>query len=172
MEHLIKSIIKASKITRDDFKEALDSYLEDNYSQSDVDTITNFDSEVGIEKKNTSYKLYRGVFLNDVSEDKKQDLLKSKTYSDEEMSWTKNFDVAKAFALGTNIYEKDFSPLKQDQVGIVLEETFPTNQIIIDIDYAIGNEEYEDLQAISEEEVLVKQKKRNVTIKQIFSAES
>lgn len=68
MESLVNSIVKSATITQEDFIDALNSYLEDNYSDQNLKTISDFDSKIGFEKKNKVYTLYRGVFFNEISE--------------------------------------------------------------------------------------------------------
>jgi hypothetical protein len=94
-----------------------------------------------------------------------------KEYSDNNISFSTEINVAKAFAMGSNIYDKS-EQLKDNQVGLLLERTFRPDEIVIDIDYASSKDDYESLQAISESEVLVKQKKRILKVKQIFTSEN
>ena len=164
---IAQEILKKSTVTKENFIEALDDYLQDNYSDGDVKTLTSFKSEVGSEKQSKTYHLYRGVFLNDVSDVEKERLSKLKTYSSDSMSWSTDLNVAKAFAHGSNIYEKNFD-LKDDQVGMMLEGTFPSDEVIVDLDYVASKEDYENLGAITENEVLVKPSKKEFKIKQVF----
>jgi hypothetical protein len=151
-----------SSVSQEDFIDSLNSYLSDNYNENDIKIITEFKTNVGQEKQNKVYHLYRGVFYNNLPEDKKQEIIKIKSFLDKEMSYTTDLSVAKAFAHGSNIYENDLSSLKNDQFGFVVEGNFSPNEVVIDIDYAI--QKGLDIESISEHEVLVKPKNRNLNV--------
>jgi len=158
-EKLIFEII--ASVTEEDFIDSLNSYLSDNYDENDIKIITEFKTSEK-EKQNKVYKLYRGVFYNNISKDKKQEIIKTKSFLDNEMSYTTDLNVAKVFAHGSNIYENDLSKLKDDQFGFVVEGNFSSNEVVIDIDYAI--QKGLDIEAISEHEVIVKPKNRNLNV--------
>ena len=147
----------------DVFINSLNNYIQDNYSDKDIKIIQNFKSRIGIEKEK-SLRLYRGIFLDNLSEKEINYYLNLKFIEDKNISYTRSYSEALAFASGSNIFNKTHSKLSSEQLGILLKVQIPVNDIIIDLNYALNSDEYEELDIIEENEVIVKIKSRQCKI--------
>lgn len=149
-------------VSKNNFIKAVNSYVEDNYTDKDLKIIQNYKSIQGIDK-NMGHILYRGLFLNGLSNAQIREYFSMKFIEDKGMSWTHSYSEAMSFAYGSNIFSSN-KKLAPNQLGIVIQSSFSLNDIIIDFNYILKNNTYPELEVIEEDEVLVKIKKRNCKI--------
>lgn len=166
-------------VNEEDFSDAMDSYLSDNYSDETVKTILNYK---GDEFKKSSYSgtvLYRGIFFNGLAQNKIADLDKlAKTYKMQDIeSWTTSYEEAKFFGVGKTKYdnvgslESESKNLDDDQAGVIISmKNIKSKDVIFDADYALSNGA--DFDVIEGDEVLLRKHKPKIEILSIISKNS
>lgn len=86
-------------------------------------------------------------------------------------SWTLDKNIAKLFASGKKGYG-DYRKMPNNEIGVILKNTFPSSDILLDINWLNNNKYINDNTILSEEmEVIVKPKKRYVEVVEIFKSD-
>ena len=151
-------------VNREEFNEALNDYIADNYDEQTLQTMLGFQPEPGVDfDPKAPGALYRGIFIAEPTASQLQ-AQEGATFGfwfweDKQLvSWTKDLNDAYTFAKGSNIYEQDDSEIPRGSLGLVLvpQMSHSINEnILIDLDYAAAHSNM-SLDIIEDNEVIMR----------------